>query len=1071
VSTKIRPEAVTRAEGFEVWLYGGTRVLWSDADLGARTPRRTNGLRSSFEPPSPSDVWARVRTTIRVDTWHEPTIERNFGDGAFAQLAAARASDAPPEDIEVLGVLARLVPGVAELALAVGGVRLAFQTMRRYTEHAQPFTSCRPLVSDVVRSSVLAMTDAEATRAAAIAREVSAGARAEALVAIADAVDFDGELTHAAVLATVATPLATVPPRLAATVDDPALLLRVLRQWTKPALQELADVAFDVLANLGPSAAAPLGMALRARASDGTPAVARLAAALACIETAEAGTFIVPLLGSKKLAPIARAWCERMGARATPALEAMARGELVDRKGAGNTGIAAARALLGTSSTVPAAAVTQSTPASASADETDPSMPDVLARPPWMTREKKKLLALSLALLPFDDAVPAHVPTAPRQHRDPGYLERCRGELARARSGGQQMYVSALEFLPDAEALEAWNVCEAAWFHGGDYDAREIETLLRRFGVAAIDGLLRYARDKLPSAVPAMQLVISPRIAPLMALVFAKGKKRDAAEAWLLEHPEVAAIGLVPAALGKERALRDAAAVALRFLAGSDLRATVRDVAGRYGDAAREAVDAVLRDDLPARLPSDATFVSASELPKLRLVNGHELPAAAVDNLVTMLRFTPIVPPYSGIADVRDACDRASLREIAWAIFDRWRTRGCDTRDEWALWAVGHLGDDELVPKLVDLLGSWQSTGAAARAARALDAIALIGTDLAFLHLDRVARKSRYPLLRGAARDAVGRVARRLRISADELEDRRAPDLGLDDDGCLRFDLGKGKIIKATLDEQLRPLLIDADGGRLAKLPKRDTDADAFEAASKRYKELTKEAKLVAESQIARFERAMITERTWSVESFRTYILGHPVLGHLARRLVWSVEHGDDRATFRVAEDRTLADHGDGAFTLPTTTNAVRIVHPVRLDEAARHRWAELFAEYEVLQPFRQLDRPLNALASGDDKEGTRLTSFEGRVVGWDRIAALLRAGFRDASADSQIHTVAFALPSGPSVRVSMQPGLRRGDPRDSGAQTLSSVHVAGVKRIADLGPVATSELLLALTPLDERRI
>jgi hypothetical protein len=369
---------------------------------------------------------------------------------------------------------------------------------------------------------------------------------------------------------------------------------------------------------------------------------------------------------------------------------------------------------------------------------------------------------------------------------------------------------------------------------------------------------------------------------------------------------------------------------------------------------------------------------------------------------------------------------------------------------------MGHLGDDDAAKRIVACLGTWQANGAAQRAARGLDAIALVGSDWAFFELDRIARSARYPLLRDAAEAAVARVAGRLRIHPDELEDRRAPTLGLDARGELPIAFEKGELV-ATFDEHLVPFLRDARGERVTKVPRSGEGVAAFKA-------LVKSAALVAESQIARLERALVTERPWTIDAFHTYIVGHPLLLHLARRLVWAV----DAATFRIAEDRSFADLDDAAFTLPSDSTArVRIAHPARLSERDRLRWSDRFSDYRIVQPFPQLGRPVLALDPAD-REGTRLASLEGARVPWHRVAKLLRQGFRDASADSVIHSLSQRLTFGPTLSISVTPGLSRADVSHSGEQTLASVRVHGITCLDDLGPVAESELLLALAPLTD---
>ena len=53
----------------------------------------------------------------------------------------------------------------------------------------------------------------------------------------------------------------------------------------------------------------------------------------------------------------------------------------------------------------------------------------------------------------------------------------------------------------------------------------------------------------------------------------------------------------------------------------------------------------------------------------------------------------------------------------------------------------------------------------------------------------------------------------------------------------------------------------------------------------------------------------MLSGRRWSAAEFDRYIVRHPVVGLLARRLLWSAAAAGQ--VFRVTEDRTLADRDE----------------------------------------------------------------------------------------------------------------------------------------------------------------
>lgn len=107
-----------------------------------------------------------------------------------------------------------------------------------------------------------------------------------------------------------------------------------------------------------------------------------------------------------------------------------------------------------------------------------------------------------------------------------------------------------------------------------------------------------------------------------------------------------------------------------------------------------------------------------------------------------------------------------------------------------------------------------------------------------------------------------------------ELEDRLAPDLGLDDNGSLLLDFGSRQFT-VSFDETLKPFVRDVSGSRLKDLPKPNKSDDESQAndAVNRYKLLKKDARTVAAQQVARLESAMCLRRRWSPENFQLFWL------------------------------------------------------------------------------------------------------------------------------------------------------------------------------------------------------
>jgi hypothetical protein len=216
----------------------------------------------------------------------------------------------------------------------------------------------------------------------------------------------------------------------------------------------------------------------------------------------------------------------------------------------------------------------------------------------------------------------------------------------------------------------------------------------------------------------------------------------------------------------------------------------------------------------------------------------------------------------------------------------------------------------------------------------------------------------------------------------------------------------------------------------------------------------------------------MVDRRDWSVAEFTDLFVRHPLTWHVTRRLVWL----SDGTAFRVAEDRTLADVEDKALTLPGDAR-VSLAHPLHL-AGALDAWAEVFADYEILQPFPQLGRPVYALTE-EERAGRRLTRFEGVTVPTGKVLGLERHGWtREAPQDGGIQgVISRAAGEGHFIVIDLDPGIAIGSLDIFPEHELHAIWISDQPdgwgrrdedsvRFGDLDPVTASELVADLTEL-----
>ncbi|MFV2178528.1 DUF4132 domain-containing protein [Actinomadura sp. LOL_016] len=486
---------------------------------------------------------------------------------------------------------------------------------------------------------------------------------------------------------------------------------------------------------------------------------------------------------------------------------------------------------------------------------------------------------------------------------------------------------------------------------------------------------------------------------------------------WFDRHGLAAVPYLVPAALGKKAKPRRAAETALRRLAGRHgVDAVVAAAAEAFPEACPQAADGLravlsahpVRTGL-ARRPKTAGWADAAGLPPVLLRDREAaLPPDAARSLVELLA---LPDPYE-VGAMRDACDPASLAAFGRALFDRWLAAGAPAKESWALLQLGRTGDGGTVRRLVPLIERWPGEHGSAKAEKGLEVLAALGTDVALSALDRIARSSKFEALRWEARSRLEKAAAARGLALDHLMDRLVPDFGLDADASTTLDYGTRRF-RVGFDDGFRPYVTGEDGAVRASLPKpAGTDpADPAVAAYRAFADLKKDVRSVVAERRRRLRKAMLYERCWTPEEFRDHFVRHPIVGRVARRLVWLAfaedRDGSAAKAFRIAEDGSFADVHDDPFDL-SGTSRIGIAHPARLAGEDVEAWTRVFADYELLQPFAQLEHPVVRL-TGDEPRGDRLDRFDGTSLSWDAVWDLLRHDTWDQDAVED-HATRFRL-------------------------------------------------------------
>lgn len=668
--------------------------------------------------------------------------------------------------------------------------------------------------------------------------------------------------------------------------------------------------------------------------------------------------------------------------------------------------------------------------------------------------------------------------------------------------GSYQSYVGIYHALPEHHedlALALWaqpRIVAKSWM---EWEAVAAQ-MLARFGERAAPDLGELAGIAPQEILPMVMAVDSGHLAPHLAGLMRRVKKfRPQAAQWLRRYRHTAMMRLLPDAVGPAGPARDVAEQTLRWFVGDapDGQAALNEVIAVYAANDRTMAAKLAQilaydpaDDVPAKPPVLPSWFHPAALTRPVLKDGHgALSDDAMRGLAEMLTISPLGVPYVGIARVRAALTPDSAADFAWDVFEAWLEAGAPPKENWAMRALGWLGDDECARRLTAMIRKWPGDGLSARAVTGLDVLADIGSDVALMYLNGIAEKLKFKGLQEKAREKIAAIAEARDLSAEELADRLAPDLGLDARGGMTLDFGPRQF-RVGFDEFLKPWVKDADGRRLKDLPKpvKSDDADLAKQASATWSALKKNTRAAASLQLERLEVMLADSRRVPPAVFQTFFAAHPLVRHLAQRLVWGIFASDDRRerpvqTFRVAEDLSAADVDDDAVTLDLSADAesrVGLVHPLHMDDAAIRAWGLRFGEYEISQPFAQLTRDTYAL---DDSELARraIDRFADIEIETARLRGGAPGGWRlGAPQDGGVsiwmeRPVRYVDGAAGMVYLPLNEGVLPYDTALS-TQTLSVVALEDAqyyhhekRTFADLDSVSISEILRGLTRLVQR--
>lgn len=369
---------------------------------------------------------------------------------------------------------------------------------------------------------------------------------------------------------------------------------------------------------------------------------------------------------------------------------------------------------------------------------------------------------------------------------------------------------------------------------------------------------------------------------------------------------------------------------------------------------AHAALASRLDDKKQARL----SFIPVKHMPALLDHNGDPLD----DNIKLYLLSQSLEyssQPNLTLKEVSTYADQASLAQFSSQILQLWIGEGAPAKEKWVLYLSCLFGDRQVMNTLGDQIKDWAENSRGAIAAEAIKALSFMQDTAALMMIDRLKRVIKNRQVKTAADEALQLAAENMNLTQAQLEDKLITTLGFNEQGEQLISYGdRSFIVKVSADLQV--VVVNEETGKLLKSLPAATQKDDPELViqGKAYlTQLKKDLKNMASLQALRLEESLSKQRLWSKQDWQELFVHNIIMQKFAIGLIWGVYEGEELVTtFRYMEDGTFNTVDEEEFELPADAK-IGLVQPLELDAETLQAWQQQLEDYEITQPFTQLQR------------------------------------------------------------------------------------------------------------------
>jgi hypothetical protein len=346
-------------------------------------------------------------------------------------------------------------------------------------------------------------------------------------------------------------------------------------------------------------------------------------------------------------------------------------------------------------------------------------------------------------------------------------------------------------------------------------------------------------------------------------------------------------------------------------------------------------------------------------------------------------------------------------------------------------------------------------------------ALSQASSDGAIAQLSRLKTRAKHASVKAQVAKAFGAAAEQTGRPVADLEEVAVPTCGLTGVGELRRQIGDFTAhLRTTNQLTTETVWLRPDGTTQAGIPASARDNFADELRS--LKQTEKEIRQLLPAQRDRLEQLLLQHKSWSMAEFRGRFLDHPLVGVVARRLIWRFTDGSRSATCVWHDGRFVTERHAGVDWLRDDTR-VWLWHPLFGAVAEVKAWREWLEAHEVSQPFKQAHREIYLFTEAERTTGTYSNRFAAHLIKQHQFAMLChQRGWRYTlqGAWDSANTPTIALPQWDLraefwVEAIAEEGslLERADTTHRGVYVYLSTDQVRFYRTSDAAPIPLADV------------